>query len=626
MNPADDTDILLLFPPFIVSALGSPYLSLPLLKGYLANHGIKAQQADLNIEFFNYIYNRANFEHVITNYNKKHRTAGNKDSFEEDAEYLEMMGLYKRFSLLSKAEKFKHRTAAFFEKYLLDLPLLTDRNTIETYVEKEHTIDSCMQDFFTAVIKKKILEAGPKIIAFTIPMFQQLIPAVKIAALIKKEFPRISILFGGASCNLMEESLLDYIAKMPSVDFTVKYGGAECLRFIVDSLITGQSVHRNDYFIENPNKKLLIAGTLFPGVNEGQYVDFDDTLLKNYPENSGLPLLLSYGCYWNKCSFCSYTKLFKQKYRIVPVAALSDLLEKMNKKYPNRSFYLIGECLPVKYGEKLADALMKNNITVTYNSFMRIEKNISKESLQKLARSGYKQATIGVESTNDRILASMDKGFEKVDIFLFIKSCHEAGIKVRINMIVDYPSTTYDQALTILDDLYQLKDMVHNISYNEFSLERETKIYECPSQYGISINDHNHTEKEFNRGAEIGFIDRFGMTSFEKALILQKYKEITGHIQSKSLRLRFENYYLHEKNLKDILYFLIYSIDLYPDRENSKYGGYDFVRKKKLCINQDSYNLILKLQNICSFAEGAGKLQLSAAEITTIKNFLKHIV
>ncbi|MCU0690090.1 MAG: hypothetical protein MUF54_01685, partial [Polyangiaceae bacterium] len=80
MNKESRSDVLLVFPPCSDAQVLQPYLSLPILARHLKDHGFSVRQADLDLEFFEWVMVPETLRKHREHWERQLKGASNKDS------------------------------------------------------------------------------------------------------------------------------------------------------------------------------------------------------------------------------------------------------------------------------------------------------------------------------------------------------------------------------------------------------------------------------------------------------------------------------------------------------------------------------------------------------------------
>lgn len=160
------------------------------------------------------------------------------------------------------------------------------------------------------------------------------------------------------------------------------------------------------------------------------------------PPEADTPLLeITYGCSWNKCSFC--TMYHGQKFGISPMEHIEEDLQELSRYYPKdlKKIYVEnGDAFALQAHKLLdiADLIHKYfpevECIACYASIRNIKPK-SVEDLKKLRAAGYDCFYIGLETAYDPALEQMRKGYTQADEYDALKKLEEAGISYNAIMM-----------------------------------------------------------------------------------------------------------------------------------------------------------------------------------------------
>ncbi len=144
-----------------------------------------------------------------------------------------------------------------------------------------------------------------------------------------------------------------------------------------------------------------------------------------------LPVQTTRGCPHN-CDFCSVTKFYGGKYRFRPVEQVIRDVQAVPSKY----IFFVDDNIAAsrKYALELFEALRP--LGKIWGSQCNISAADDTEILQAAAESGCIYLFLGIETLNEKALAAVHKGFNKVKKYaLQIRSIKEAGIEPIASMM-----------------------------------------------------------------------------------------------------------------------------------------------------------------------------------------------
>jgi hypothetical protein len=214
--------------------------------------------------------------------------------------------------------------------------------------------------------------------------------------------------------------------------------------------------------------------------------DFGDLDLRAYfsPEPV-IPLLLSRGCYWRRCTFCVHYRSAGLSYRMHSMEFVIDMLKNLVAKGV-RHFAFIDEMIAPKHFEWLASAIKEAKLDIAYYALSKPVRYFTPHILRLMAESGCKYMLWGLESGNQRVLNLMDKGTVVADVAQVLRNAQAAGIRNHVFMICGFPTETVEEFEDTIRFLDENKDSVWAVHRGTFSLERQSPIYDAPQRFGIT--------------------------------------------------------------------------------------------------------------------------------------------
>lgn len=489
------------------------YPAMPLLTGQLTANGFDAQNFDLNIYFFRKIFTQKFIKKVIKLLEKK---SINYEKSEADFILSNIDDAIKKFrKYQQETEDFKLakdvlcKTLEFVSKPYDNFEMneffgfeRTFKRFNGTFESIINTVNDTDNNIFTDIFNdavKEIKKQNVDFIGITIPFPATIIPALTFAKILKEK-TNIYVNIGGNF--LKKENILSNPDFLNNYCDTVMIGdGEKSLVDLVSSLQNNQDIKNisglifkdeNNNIQCNPPKQIKtmkdIENVSFDGIN------FDEYMM----ENPWINLMISKGCYWGKCTFCSLGPKYKcyciKKPKEV-VSNIIELKEKYNLKY---NFILFqDDSIPPLYLNMLADELLKQNVNINYSIFARLEKEFTKELFEKLYKSGLRYIYWGLESGSVKILEDMQKGINLEIVPEILKNACMAGISNMAGIIVNFPTETMKEYNETIEFLSKIKEYL-TISPGNFTVMKNSIVEENKEKYGVKILDYNRSNFNYS--------------------------------------------------------------------------------------------------------------------------------
>ena len=304
------------------------------------------------------------------------------------------------------------------------------------------------------------------------------------------------VLGGSRTTGLLGKRILE---SFEYIDFIVSGEGEEALYQLAFDSGNYESVPNLIYKKENTvffneNKNYLDMNFLPTPCYGSFYQELatsSSELQQTYSYNARLPVEISRGCWWNKCTFCNLNIQHK-KYREKKVEKIIDEINFLSEKYKILSFQIIGNTLPLKDFGLLCERLKQTG--KDFNFFAEARADTLKSSDYKLLKeAGFRTIQTGIESFSQNYLKKMNKGTRVIDNIAALKFCKEYNIMNKYNLIIGYPN----------EEELDFEETKNNIQFVKQYLEPPQICY-LKVLFGshIHCNPENYNIKEL-KSAEI---------------------------------------------------------------------------------------------------------------------------
>ena len=356
-----NTKILLAFPPHCETSLQGPHLAIPFLSAYLRQAGFTVRTKDLNLGFFRYMLGVQNVTKQISEL-KQYRTNLEAKALLSESELDTLLELSQAESLHSRLMVYGENDLLTDEDFLLAKRLLSrklydETKTLDEVIQSiEEEKRSVVGSYFDR-LNLTALSESIDLIGISVAFHLQLHPALELAARLRRIVgTSIPIVVGGSQISLMTEEQKRKLALLPYIDGVIVYEGEVPLTTLASQIDAGQKLD----FSVIPNTYYSIGEEVYksqwhhpPAMATLPCPEFNSKELKDYLFPRTLPVYVSKGCYWGRCKFCDYTKLYTPGQvksaswaTFRPVELLVDDIEKLANRHGTNSFYLVSEAIP----------------------------------------------------------------------------------------------------------------------------------------------------------------------------------------------------------------------------------------------------------------------------------------
>jgi radical SAM superfamily enzyme YgiQ (UPF0313 family) len=454
--------ILLLFPPGWSFITGSPYLSNPILKGFVNKVAKQVTQIDLNNGYANYMQS-----HIITDeIENSLGSLGKMNSlyFREEDELNSLANKYKgswNIQLGFSSNKYDSESSS---SVLLGL---SARSPFDNYYKEKIIPD----------IEKNV----PSLISFSIVEQNQLIPALRLIYLLREKGYDGKILLGGnLITRIKSEIKKDWIFDL--IDFIIIFQGETPFKRLIEELSSGKDFKSVPSLIWKEDKNIVESAQLKKNEQDPNNIptpDFDGLNLESYWGVNYLPLVHFRGCYFGRCPFCPipYSWGFGGFAGASSVLKLFNEMQDLYKKYGIFRFQLVDEAFTSHSAIELSKLIIQNGAPFEWMVYARFEKKWGNSGVTKLLRKGgLRKLHLGLEILNTKNRTAMGKKDYDININGIIDVLYNSGIKLHLFCLFGFPGTSIIDADLTMEYIISNKNKIDSVDINPYELYRNTTM------------------------------------------------------------------------------------------------------------------------------------------------------
>ena len=545
--------VLIITPPF--TQLNTPYPASAYLKGFLNTKGISAKQADLGIEVILAIFSKKGLRDLFTeaakckseltenatrilvlkdDYIQKidpiilflqgknptlSHTICQDDFLPKASRFNQLEELDWAFGILGIQDKAKHLATLFLED-ISDLivetidphfgfsryaeRLGTSANSFDTLYEALQENQTYTDTILLSILKARMEEINPELVAFTVPFPGNLYAAFRSAQFIKNHFPSVKIAMGGGFANTELRAVSD-VRVFEFFDFITLDDGEAPIEHLLEHIAGKRG--------ENDLKRTFLRkdGAVFYANNstEKDYKqsevgtpDYSDLFLDTYisvlevanpmhrlwSDGRWNKLTMAHGCYWGKCTFCDISLDYIKVYEPIAAKLLCDRMEELVQQTGQTGFHFVDEAAPPALMKALALEIIRRKMTVSWWTNIRFEKKFTPDLCLLLKASGCIAVSGGLEVASDRLLKLIDKGVTVEQVARVNRNFTEAGIMVHAYLMYGFPTQTIQETVDSLEMVRQLFEIgvLQSAFWHQFAMTAHSPIGLEPAKYGVS--------------------------------------------------------------------------------------------------------------------------------------------
>lgn len=476
--------MILIYPP--IAKATEPPAGISILSNILSQNSIKHSVFDFNLEGQLYLLNRY-FE-----------------DFPKKAHYLKLIRDKQTFSNYDKYQKviselnrgisYNNNSISLANVNSSDINPLNSKDLIRLVT---HYNNDIFFELYEKRLKSCIKENSYTYIGISLQFINQIIPTFNLIGYLKRFHPELKIVLGGGLITSWA-SLYDLNDLFKELDLIIMPGKGEDTIAKLFDIKSSEREFCPDYsYSEKYN--YLSPGKI-------------------------LPILTSYGCSWCRCKFCPElaegNKFYVQKNNIFK----SSYIALINKYKPQLVHFLDNEISPAKLN------IIKEIKGADWYGFTKFYSNLETiEYCMELKESGCVMLKLGLESGDQQVLDSMDKGIKIDNASIILKNLRDVGIKTFVYILLGTPTEDYNSALktkTFLKDHYDCISYI-NIAIFNLPIKNTLNLKEIKKEYGdLSLyTDFDHP-LGWNKSSIRSFIKKEFMGDPDIKQIIQRTPKV----------------------------------------------------------------------------------------------------
>lgn len=336
------------------------------------------------------------------------------------------------------------------------------------------------------------------IIGFTLN-YGQLLPSLAIAKKIKELAPEKKIVFGGSRvADLLGKKVMH---AFEYIDFVVSGEGENALFRLASNYGNYKSIpqliyREGDEVICNKSEVIVDLNAIPIPSYDQFYQDLSLTsaeVQQYYQYYGRLPVEISRGCWWNRCTFCNLN-IQHRCYRERNINRILQEIQWLSERYRMMDFQLIGNTLPKIVYRVLFEKL--KNLGKDFSFFVEARAGqLTSVDYTLMKEAGFNMIQTGIESFSQNYLRKINKGVRVIDNIAVLKFCKENGIKNNYNLLVRYPNEETADFNETKKIVQMLKGYLDPPQLCELRVMHGSPIHCHPEQYNIERLEYIHIDK-----------------------------------------------------------------------------------------------------------------------------------
>jgi hypothetical protein len=384
------------------------------------------------------------------------------------------------------------------------------------------------------LLETQLKETHPKLVCFSVPFPGNLYSAFRCAQFIKTHYPELKIAMGGGFPNTELRSVSD-VRVFEFFDFISLDDGELPIELIYNAVLNNETTFKRTFMLEN-SSVVYKNNTTKPDYKQQDVgtPDYSDLVLDRYisvieianpmhslwSDGRWNKLTMAHGCYWGKCTFCDISLDYIKIYEPVAASLLVDRMETLIAQTRESGFHFVDEAAPPSLMKALALEIIKRQLSVTWWTNIRFEKNFTQDLCVLLKASGCIAVSGGLEVASDRLLALIDKGVTVEQVAQVTRNFTDANVMVHSYLMYGYPTQTVQETVDSLEMVRQLFEVgvLQSGFWHQFALTAHSPVGLNPEEYGITPNYKNISFAN----NDVDFTDQTGIDHVQFSFGLKK--------------------------------------------------------------------------------------------------------
>ncbi len=339
----------------------------------------------------------------------------------------------------------------------------------------------------------EVLSLRPRVVGFT-TTFNQNLPSLALARMIKERAPEVAIVFGGSNCEGPMGAALH--RTFPWIDFVVRGEGEQVLAGLLDQLLAGEPpteqpglcLRRGDQLVHCPEGEPTLAMDAIPAPEYDEYFERLDRspLAAEVRVKLKIPYESARGCWWgakHHCTFCGLNGL-SMRFRSKSPARVVDDIRRLAERYKVLDFFVVDNIIDMQYFGTVLPELARTGWDLRL--FFETKANLRVDQIRELYLAGVTRIQPGIESLSTPILKLMRKGITALQNIRLLKWCAAHGIDVSWNIITGFPGEPEEEYARMAETVRVLGHLTppHTTTLR---IDRFSPYFEDPQALGIRV-------------------------------------------------------------------------------------------------------------------------------------------
>ena len=304
-----------------------------------------------------------------------------------------------------------------------------------------------------------------RFVGISVPMHTALRLGLRVAREVRRINPACHICFYGLYASLNTDYLLATVA-----DSVIGGEFEEAMLALIRSLDRGGAINVEGVSTKTGVSAPVLSRLNFPVPDRSRLPRLDRYARLEFKNEERLTgyVEASRGCL-HRCTHCPIPPVYDGRFFVIPKETVAEEIRSLVRDGARHVTFGDPDFLNgPSHALRVARALHEEFPEVTFDFTAKVEHIIKHSGMfTELARLGCIFVVSAVESLSDRVLAHLEKGHNRADVYEALKILGEAGIAMRPTFVSFTPWTTIDDYNDVLDfvEAEALIDHVDAVQY-----------------------------------------------------------------------------------------------------------------------------------------------------------------
>lgn len=356
--------------------------------------------------------------------------------------------------------------------------------------------DSPMPALYEQGLLDEVLARDPELVCLTLAFPEQVLESFRLARLLKRRRPGIHIALGGPMLNVKTERWFEQGWIFDSFDSVFVGDAGQALPELIESLDGRRARESVTNLLWRDTRGTVRRNTEVAVLDDLRSLplpDFEPFDLKRaFTPRPIYPAMLSRGCYWGRCTFCSIG--WRENYRVLPPERIRDLARLIAAQPAARFVGMADSSVPPAAARQFSQVIRDERLGLVWEGGMKFAKPfLDADYVETLAAGGCRSLKLGFESASQRVLDLMDKGVQLAEIPRMLEQMRRVGISPELFWFIGFPTESRREALQTLEWLLEHRQLYDLTGFvGDYQLHPDTEVFDHPERYGVTVVDQDN--------------------------------------------------------------------------------------------------------------------------------------